>query len=34
MSKKSKIIKDSEELKLILEKSSKAAAQYETKLKL
>ena len=32
-SKKSKIIKDSEELKLILEKSSKAAAQYETKIK-
>ncbi len=33
-SKKSKIIKDSEELKLILEKSSKAAAQYETKIKI
>ena len=32
-SKKSKIIKDSDELKLILEKSSKAAAQYETKIK-
>ena len=32
--KKSKIIKDSEELKLILEKSSKAAAQYETKIKI
>jgi len=32
-SKKSKIIKDSEELNLILEKSSKAAAQYETKIK-
>jgi chromosome segregation protein len=31
--KKSKIIKDSEELNLILEKSSKAAAQYETKIK-
>jgi chromosome segregation protein len=32
--KKSKIIKDSEELNLILEKSSKAAAQYETKIKI
>jgi len=32
-SKKSKILKDSEELNLILEKSSKAAAQYETKIK-
>ena len=32
-SKKSKIIKDSEELDFILEKSSKAAAQYETKIK-
>ena len=31
--KKSKILKDSEELKLILEKSSKAASQYETKIK-
>lgn len=31
--KKSKIQKDSEELNLILEKSSKAAAQYETKIK-
>jgi chromosome segregation protein len=31
--KKSKIINDSEELNLILEKSSKAAAQYETKIK-
>ncbi len=31
--KKSKILKDSEELNLILEKSSKAAAQYETKIK-
>jgi chromosome segregation protein len=31
--KKSKIKKDSEELSLILEKSSKAAAQYETKIK-
>ena len=32
-SKKSKIVKDTEELELILEKSSKAAAQYETKIK-
>ncbi|MDH3618286.1 MAG: chromosome segregation protein SMC [Nitrosopumilus sp.] len=32
-SKKTKILKDSEELNLILEKSSKAAAQYETKIK-
>jgi chromosome segregation protein len=32
-SKKSKILKDSEELNLILDKSSKAAAQYETKIK-
>jgi chromosome segregation protein len=32
-SKKSKIINDVEELDLILEKSSKAAAQYETKIK-
>ncbi len=32
--KKSKIIKDTDELKLILEKSSKAAAQYETKIKI
>jgi len=31
--KKSKIITDSEELNLILEKSNKAAAQYETKIK-
>jgi len=31
--KKSKILKDSEELKFILEKSSKAASQYETKIK-
>jgi len=31
--KKSSIIKDSDELSLILEKSSKAAAQYETKIK-
>ncbi|MFQ5440545.1 MAG: AAA family ATPase [Nitrosopumilaceae archaeon] len=31
--KKNKIITDSEELNLILEKSSKAAAQYETKIK-
>jgi len=31
--KKSSILKDSEELNLILEKSSKAAAQYETKIK-
>jgi chromosome segregation protein len=32
-SKKSKILQDSEELNLILDKSSKAAAQYETKIK-
>ncbi len=31
--KKSKILKDSEEVNLILEKSSKAATQYETKIK-